>query len=321
MSKTTQFDDLGKDAKDLATRGFPAPGSLKVNHETKTPFGFVLKSNGLHDKKKGFSVGMENEYKWSIGDNAAIYKSKWDNTHVGEGSLAVSDLLSKGTEVRPWWKREIDASTKQHSLTGGVLVGFANESANVQLKTNSVSDFSKHVGDVNVVVQAPKNVFWGVNVRATHVPSKKEEAPKVAAKDDTQEVEKSKNTTYDYNLKFHYVQEGSAITIAYETDPKLKQKTAGVTFFQTPSSDLKVATEFKVLPAPVVNLTTDHKWDATTSVKTKLSVGENSRLGVAYSQKVSPFATAAFGADLNVTKLLGGSAGDDHGFGFELSLK
>jgi len=319
MSKTTQFDDLGKDGKDLATRGFPAPGSLKVNYETKTPFGFVLKSNGLHDKKKGFSVGTENEYKWSIGDNAAILKSKWDNKHVGEGSLAVSDLLTKGTEVRPWFKRELDGT--QHSLTGGVLVGFANESTNVQLKTTSASDFTKHVADVNVVIQAPKNVFWGANVRATHVPAKPL-PPKSDDDKDTKVVEPEKSTTaYDYNLKFHYVQEGSGITIAYETDPKLKQKTGGVTFFQTPSSDLKVATEFKVLPAPVVNVTTDHKWDATTSVKTKLSVGENARLGVAYSQKVGTFATAAFGADLNVTKLLGGSASDDHGFGFELSLK
>lgn len=317
MSKTTQFDDLGKDAKDLATRGFPASGSLKVNHETKTPFGFVLKSNGLHDKDKGFSVGMENEYKWSIGDNAAIYKSKWNNTHVGEGSLAVSDLVSKGTEVKPWWTRAyVD---KKHVLTGGVLVGFTNESANVQLKTNSVSDFSKHVGDVNVVVQAPKNVFWGVNAQATHIPGRSVTEKDAEGKEKVTEI--AAKTTYDYNLKFHYVQEGSAITVAYETDPKSKQKNAGVTFFQTPSSDLKVATEFKVLPAPVVNLTTDHKWDATTSVKTKLSVGETSRLGVAYSQKVSPFATAAFGADLNVTKLFGGSLGNDHGFGFELSLK
>jgi len=123
-------------------------------------------------------------------------------------------------------------------------------------------------------------------------------------------------------LKFHYVQEGSAITFAYETDPKKGEKNAGVTFFQTfPSPDLKVATEFKVLPAPVASVTTDHKWDATTSLKTKLSVGTLSRVGVAYSQRVGPFATAAFGADLNINKLLGGTEGDDHGFGFELNLK
>jgi len=322
MSKTTQFDDLGKEAKDLRDRGFPASGVLKVNHETKTPFGFVIKSNGVQDKKKGFSVAMENEYKWSVKESALIYKSKWDSNHLGEGSLAVSDLFTQGTELKPQWKRALDPVTKQPVLTGGVQGGFANELVNIQVKTNSVADFSKHVGDLNVVLQAPQNVFWGVNIRGTHVPSKRErDAPSAPKEGEPQKVEDPKATTYDYNLKFHYAQPGSALTFAYETDPKLNVKIAGVTFSQNPSSDLKVATEFQVLPAPLATVTTDHKWDATTSLKTKLSVGEHSRFGVAYSQRVSPFATAAVGADLNVTKLLGCSGGEDHGFGFELSLK
>jgi hypothetical protein len=65
----------------------------------------------------------------------------------------------------------------------------------------------------------------------------------------------------------------------------------------------------------------ENKVDSNTTIKSKLVVGEDSRAAFAYTQKVSSYATATVGADLNAFKLLGESGGKDHFFGFELQLK
>jgi hypothetical protein len=87
---------------------------------------------------------------------------------------------------------------------------------------------------------------------------------------------------------------------------------------------LKTATSILIpegTAAPVFTLVAENKVDSSTTVKSKLVVGEDSRAAFAYTQKVSPFATASIGADLNALKLLGESGGKDHFFGFELQLK
>jgi len=45
------------------------------------------------------------------------------------------------------------------------------------------------------------------------------------------------------------------------------------------------------------------------------------RFGVALRQKITPFVTATFGADLNPRNFLGSTEGDAHSFGLELKLQ
>lgn len=69
----------------------------------------------------------------------------------------------------------------------------------------------------------------------------------------------------------------------------------------------------------------DHKVDDFTALKGKWILKQTDktdyRFGVALRQKITPFVTATFGADLNPRNFLGSTEGDAHSFGLELKLQ
>jgi hypothetical protein len=322
MSKATPYADLGKDGNDLVILGFPASGaksttwnqacSIAVNHEA-APNGFVLKSSVLQGPK-GVNLTFKPEYKWAVGNNLFQFKGKADTaTDLTEGSLAVSDLAIVGTEITPWIKRGVE--DKVLRTAGGVTVGYANERVNFSVKTETPLDFSQHKADLNFVLQYPDNLFWGVNYQYT---TPKGDTPRVVDGKEVKPVAVS-----DVNLKIHYARKDSAFTAGLETNPKEKQKELTFTWLQTVSEALKVVTRFVVptVGTPTALVGTQHKWDSSTTVKSKLSVSKEARLVLSYQQVVSPYATATIGADLNANKLVGYGEGADHHFGLEVKLK
>jgi len=159
-------------------------------------------------------------------------------------------------------------------------------------------------------------LFWGFKAKYDPVaPPAETEKP-------------SEKSNWDLDFRLHYALPDSSFTLAYEPDPTEKKKhpesRLQFTWFQNLSPSLKTATSILIpegTAAPVFTLVAENKVDSSTTVKSKLVVGEDSRAAFAYTQKVSPFATASIGADLNALKLLGESGGKDHFFGFELQLK
>jgi hypothetical protein len=308
MSKTAQYLDLGKEPLEFAKRGFPENGTTKILHETKTPLGALLKSNASSGPK-GLVLTTEPEYKTKFGTNPLTFKAKYDSAALGEASITVADVAALGIEVKPFVKR---ASVKPPGAkegvlesTGGFQLGYAHESINFNFKAEALTNVSRQRFDAALVVQAPQNVFWAGSAKYVHFPEDKEKKE------------------WDYNLKLHYAQPSSSLTVAYEVDEKTDKRGFNFTFFQTVNESTKVATQFAVLPEPQATVTADSKWDSATSVKSKLTAGNASRVGLAYTQTVTKFATVTLGADLSVNKLFGGvvEAKDDHAFGFELKLK
>jgi hypothetical protein len=309
MSKTAQYADLGKEPLEFAKRGFPEGASTKILYETKTPLGLVLKPSAVRGPK-GLILTTEEEYKWKVGNNPVAFKGKVDNLTLGEASITVSDVGTAGTEVKPFAKRANVRKGKDSVLetTAGLQLGFANESLNLNGKVEALvgQKDARYRVDGSLVVQAPSNVFWGASLKYVHHPNEERQDAK---------------QEWDYNVKVHWVQPASSLTAAYEVDEKTNLRNFNFTFFNNYSSDVKVATQFSVLPESQCTVTADQKWDASTSVKSKLTVGAESRVGVAYTQTLSSHATVTLGADLSVNKLFGGEGKDDHAFGVELKLK
>jgi hypothetical protein len=317
MSKTTSYADLGKVPSDLIGKGFPAPSTFKVNHDATVPFGVNFKSAFTTKTDGSVKLVVEEDYKLTVSDVPVGIKGKWTSEEELEASVAVSNLITSGTEVKPWYKKGKN-DEKVLETTGGVSVSYVNDKVNVVVKTDTLADYSRHKLDVAAVVQAPQNLYWGVNATYTHNALKKGEKP----------AEGDKVSPWLVQGRLHYVQPESSLTVAYEVDPQSKDKPKvpqlSLSWFQTVNPSLSVATSFVIPPGnkkPKCIVASDHKWDAQTSVKSKVTVGDDNRVAIALKQNLSQFAVATIGADLNANKLVGSSSGTDHSFGFELQLK
>jgi len=310
---------LGKAPADLAGKGYPAASTFKVNHEATIPCGALFKNSFSTTSAGKVNFTVEPEYKWNFDKVPVAFKGKWTSDNEAEGSLAVSDLAVSGTEFKPWFKRANDEKTKKLVTSGGLSLGFVNNQVNVVVKTETPADLSQHKVDVQAVFQFPDNLFWGVNGQYTHAQGKAESA------------EGSKSSPWLVQGRLHYVQpaSNSSLTLSYEVDPKdkadVKVPQYQISWYQKVNSDLTVSTAFVIPPGkqPSATVASEHKWDSSTSVKSKVVVGAKNRVAVAYTQQVTPYAVATVGADLNANKLVGSSNGDqsDHSFGFELKLK
>jgi len=209
-----------------------------------------------------------------------------------------------------------ETTTKSLERSVGVSLGFVNEFVNVSVKPETDPTLTARKLEASLVFQAPHNLFWGFKAKYDPV------APAA-------EAEKTpEKSNWDLDFRLHYALPDSSFTLAYEPDPNEKKKhpesRLQFSWFQNLSPSLKAATSILIpegTAAPVVTLACEKKVDDVTTVKSKLVVGEDSRAGFAYTQKVSPYATASIGADLNALKLLGETGGKDHFFGFELQLK
>jgi len=317
MSRTTPYADLGKVPNDLISKGFPAEG-FKVTTEAKVPAGVALKT-ALEKGPKGVKLTVENtDYKWVVGGANCALKAKWASDQLFDASIAVTDIVRPGTEIKPWYNQTYDSDTKSLVRKGGLAFGFVNDRVNFSFKPeiDCVPRLPQNF-ESTLVVQGPTNLFWGGKVKHIDLPS-----------EDVQKEE----SAWSFDVRLHYVLPDSSFTVALEPDAKAKGRNPpsqlSFTWFQSLSETLKVATSFLIPPgsaSPTATIACENKWDSTTTVKSKLSItgDKENRVAFVYTHNVSPFAVASFGADLNANKLVGADSKDtkDHNFGFELQLK
>lgn len=83
--------------------------------------------------------------------------------------------------------------------SGGAQFGFANDTVNLNAKFESEVNKTKLRADVAAVVQAPTNLYWAGSVKYIHH----------VQSDDQKEAGKE----WDYNLKLHYAQPTSSVTV------------------------------------------------------------------------------------------------------------
>jgi len=229
MSKTTQYADLGKTPADLIKRGFPAEG-FAVLSEAKVPLGCAVKTN-LSKGPRGVKLIVENtDYSWAAVGAQWTYKGKWQSDNFLEKSVAVSDLGTPGTEVKPWYKQELvpqyDAAGNEQKdkdkllqRSVGLSVGFANEFVNLSLKPETDPTFTNRKLDASLVIQAPTNLFWGFKAKYNPEPAPAEGTPDRA----------NEKSAWDIEGKLHYVLPDSSFTLAYEPDPNDKKKSRNKT--------------------------------------------------------------------------------------------
>jgi len=320
MSRTIPYADLGKAPNDLIGKGFPAASTIKLSHEGTVPFGVLFK-NSLTSKIDGSRVGLtiEPEYKTKLGDNPVNIKGKWTSNDELEASCGVSDLVQNGTELKGWFNRSRN-DKKNIEVKGGLELGFTNDTVNVKVKTESPSDLSKHKIDAAVVAHYPQNIYWGVNLQYTHSAGK--------SADGQSDSDEERAPAGSWGGRLHYIQPDNkgSVTVAYEVDPKSKDnhnvQQLSFTWHQK-YADTNFATSFVLPPGknPYAVFVTDNKYDSRSSVKSKVTVGTESRLAVAYTHVCNDYMTGTVGVDLNANKLVGGSGGGDHAFGFEVKLK
>jgi len=314
MSRTTPYADLVKIPNDLIGKGFPGEG-FKVTTEAKIPAGVALKT-AMEKGPKGVKLTVENtDYKWVVGGANCALKAKWASDQLFEASVAVTDLVTPGTEIKPWYNQSFDSDTKSLVRKQGLVFGFVNDRVNFSFKPEieSVTRVPQNF-EAALVIQGPQNLFWGAKVK--HNPPK--------------EAEES-DSAWDVDVRLHYVLPDTSFTVALEPDAKAKGRhppsQLSFTWFQSLSDNLKVATSFLIPPgsaSPTGTIACENKWDSTT-VKSKLTISgdKENRVAFAYTRNVSTHAVASFGADLNANKLVGADSKDtkDHNFGFELQLK
>jgi len=323
MSKTTTaYADLGKAPNDLLGKGFPAASTIKVTHESSVPFGVLFKNN-LSSKTDGSKVTLtvEPEYKTKLGDNAVSFKGKWTSADEVEGSATISDLVQPGSELKGWFASGQNDKTKKAEVKAGIEVGYSNDTFNFKLKTDSPSDLGSHKVDASLVTHAPHNVYWGVNVQFAHHGAKKGD-PAASTNDELA------TSSLLFQGRLHCVSDDgkSSFTLGYETDPKSKDEKkvpqVAMTWYQK-HDDASFATSFVVPPGktPTASVAADKKHDANSSCKSKITLGGENRVAFAYTQTMNPYMVGTVGLDLNANKLVGGSGGGDHTFGFEVKLK
>jgi len=221
MSRTTPYADLGKVPADLIKKGFPAEG-FQVVSEAKIPLGCALKTT-LSKGPKGVKLAVENtDYTWTALGHTWNWKGKWQSDNLIEKSVAVSDLVTPGTEIKPFYKQEMvpvfDVNGTETSKTlersVGVSAGFVNEFVNISFKPETDPTLSARKLEASLVFQAPKNLFWGFKAKYDPVaPSAEAEKPQ------------DPKSNWDLDFRLHYALPDSSFTLAYEPDPIDKKNT------------------------------------------------------------------------------------------------
>eukprot|EP01126_Amoeba_proteus_P036347 TRINITY_DN36_c0_g1_i2.p1 TRINITY_DN36_c0_g1~~TRINITY_DN36_c0_g1_i2.p1 ORF type:complete len:185 (+),score=29.22 TRINITY_DN36_c0_g1_i2:70-624(+) len=152
------FGDFGKDASDLVTKGFFTDG-FKFITEARTANGINFKTTTSHGAK-GISLAAEPDYKWDAVRVNVKGKLSTDNTT--EGSIGFSDL--GGVEGL-----KVEAGHKQDAKLARSLWGsFAFTNKLVNSKATITVPSGKTKGELDLTVQYPPQVNWGVNLKYEH---------------------------------------------------------------------------------------------------------------------------------------------------------
>jgi hypothetical protein len=306
----TFYDDLGKNADDLITKGFPAEGSVKVSTETKTANGLTLVTTGrkfVKNSVEGVEVLLEPKAVWAEKNVELTGKISTDSAY--EAGVSVKDLGAKGSKL----SLTVNQAKTGNSLKAGA--DFKNENVAVKAAVTYPDDAAAKPinAEASAVVAYEKvNVGAKVNYATAFTKDNKETA-----------------SSFFWNAKVGYLQPLYQL-VGYFNNAN-KSNVVGGSFYQEVTPAVKLGASFSVdraneKAAPAASVSGDYKYAADTLVKSKLSVfskdaAKELRLALALQQNWTSSSTVTIGADLNALQLLGSNQNAPHSFGLEVKLK
>jgi len=334
MAKT--YEDIGKDAIEFITKGFPNAGTFKVTAETKTPNGvsvrsagtrsFDFKDNNTVDEK----ISAEVEPKLKVDD--IEISGKISTAGEYEAGVTYENVFTKGAKAT--------LTATQSDRDGNAIKGsaaFKNEDFSVKAALKHPFKQPTHVNWSGEATYRHEKVFAGVSATFDQAVKGKETPEKDQPKD-----------KLNYNLKGGYVAHDQQFVISVENQPNKDKKTIAVSpilsifsvnYLYVLSAALKfgfgASVEKKNLQGPAVHTSTEYKVDKDTVVKGKLSFVNSAaaedrdiRLAVAVKQNVTERVNVTVGADINARALLQTPRGPanlgstkPHSFGFEVKFQ
>jgi len=300
--------DIGKDTQDLLTESYPIDGTIKVSAQAKT-FGFAPKVTLSRTLKKDKANVRETvsavfEPKYEIKEYNLELNGKFTSSHDINVGTSVKDIGGKGSKV------DLNIiKTDKDGLNGTALATYKNDALAIKGKAtypfspkkpivfyaegvvhHNASNSNAGLGvEVSIEGETAKILGEGVLAHSTH---------------DAQYKALLRYDVYDNTLNW------------------------GLSFWQ--KFNEKNAWAFDIVSEEWGSKTTfaagaEHKIDDG-AVKGKWKVVKTSdktdyRFGSSIKKKLSPFATAIIGLDLNPRSFLGSAEGEPHTFGIELKLQ
>jgi len=328
------YEDIGKEANEFITKGYPNSGTFKIAAETQTPNGVTIKSTGTRgfDFKKDSieeKLSAEVEPKFKV-DNYE-FSGKFSTLGEFEGGLTVDNIANQGVKLEG---KGIHSDTDGNSVKGGA--SFKNDV--VALKGGFKLPFSKTATHTNITGELTlrhENLFGGVDVKYDHpLP-----APEGKAQPEYRLI----------SLKGGYISKEQQAVASLESQRNKDKSTSdknpylsilNMFYMYSISDALKfgfgVSVEKQNLKGIEVHAATDYKIDKSTSVKSKFSFVSSSastpdnrdfRIGLAAKQNVSERVNVTVGADINARSLIGTpgkcttGTTKPHSFGFEIKFQ
>jgi len=96
MAIPPTYGDLGKNARDLFSKGFNY-GFYKFECKTKTNAGVEFTTNGNFNHESKINGSLETKYKWSV--YGLTFREKWNTDNTLGTEITIEDQLTKGLKL------------------------------------------------------------------------------------------------------------------------------------------------------------------------------------------------------------------------------
>jgi predicted porin len=326
MAKT--YEDIGKDATEFISKGFPNSGSFKITTETKAPHGVSIKTTGertfVYIDKDNFDEKLSAVVEPKLRQDVYELSAKLSTANNFEGALSVENLGTPGTKVSA---TAIQSDDKGPAAKGNA--SFKNDLVHVKggVEYPFTGTHVKLAGEISV---RHDQVHIGVDAKydKAHQPS---------------ETSKDKLAL---GLKGGYVSKEQQLVVSFENQPNSDKKTSktiphwnifGLSYLHSLSEYLRfgfgIAVEQQNNKPTEVHVATEYKVDKELTLKKKISFvaakdAENRelRVVVAAKQNLNERVSVTVGADINARAVLGThgksiSGTKPHSFGFEVKFQ
>jgi len=324
------YEDIGKEAIEFITKGFPNSGTFKVSTETKTPNGVSVKSTATRSfdfKEKDvveekLSGEIEPKFEWKEHDLELSGKLATGGDF--EGGVTFNNLLVSGGKV--------SFTGIQSDKDGAAVkanVAYKNPQVSVKAGTKFPFKTATHVNYNGEVTLCHEKFFVGTDVRYDQ-----------AVRGEVAEDKQPKDRQL-YNVRGGYIENDLQFIAALENQLHKDKKTVlqlfNLNFLYSISNSLKFGFGFSVernnVKGTEGSAAVEYKADKDTVFKTKFAIvnapnadDREFRFGVACKQNVSERVNVTVGADINARALLGAPGKSNlgttkpHSFGFEVKF-
>jgi len=334
------YEDIGKDAVEFITRGFPNSGTFKISTETKTPNGVSLKANATRsfEYSKGAyteKLASELEPRWEWKELLNLeFSGKLNVAGDFEGGVAASDLGTKGTKLA--------LTGFQSDKDGAALKGQASfKNSQVTAKTGAKFPFKEntHVNCNGEFTFRHDNIHVGTDIRYDHAVNAHAEEGAAKAKD-------ALENRMLLNFKAGYLTDQIQVVVSAEDQINRDKATSAKTpvyhflnfnVLYALSSAVKagfgLTLERTQAKGAEIHAGGEYKVDRDTVLKGKFGVvnadkedDREFRISLAAKQNITERMNVTMGCDVNARAIPTGKGGfpgatKPHSFGFEIKFQ